>query len=111
MLDLIDYGVKNNRGYRYNLVVINNFSNYGWTSSLKDKYASTINDAFAEILTETKRKLKMMETDDEKEFANKMFESYLKSQNIKSILDIIERRSFCRKIQQNYKKSFEEADI
>ena len=31
LLDLVDYGVKNNRGYCYILVVIDNFSKYGWT--------------------------------------------------------------------------------
>ena len=75
--------MKNNRGYRYILVVIDNFSKYGRTLALKNKYASTIKDAFGEILTESKRKPKLIETDDGKEFANKIFESYLKSQNIK----------------------------
>ena len=50
---------------------------------MKNKYASTIKDAFAETLNESKRKPKLIETDDGKEFANKIFESSLKSQNIK----------------------------
>ena len=83
LLDLIDYGVKNNRGYRYVLVVIDNFSKYGWTISLKNKYASTIKDSFEQIITNSKRKPNLIETDDGKEFANKIFETYLKSQNIK----------------------------
>ena len=29
LLDLNDYGVKNNKGYRYSLIVIDNFSKYG----------------------------------------------------------------------------------
>ena len=37
ILDLKDYGVGNNRGYRYVLVIINNFSKVGWTISLKKK--------------------------------------------------------------------------
>ena len=76
LLDLLDYGVKNNRSYRYILVVIDNFSKFGWTIPMKNKYASTIKDAFGEILTESKRKPKLNETDDGKEFANKIFESY-----------------------------------
>ena len=46
LLDLIDYGVKNNRGYRYILVLIDNFSKYGWGIPLKNKYATTIKEAF-----------------------------------------------------------------
>ena len=29
--DMNDYGPKNNSGYRYKLVVIDNFSKFGWT--------------------------------------------------------------------------------
>ena len=42
ILDLKDYGPENNRGYRYVLVVIDNFSKYGWTVPLKNKNAQTI---------------------------------------------------------------------
>ena len=37
ILDLKDYGPKNNRGYRYVLVTIDNFSKFGRTSPLKKK--------------------------------------------------------------------------
>ena len=37
ILDLKDYGPENNRGYRYVLVTIDNFSKYGWTVPLKKK--------------------------------------------------------------------------
>ena len=37
LLDMNDYGIKNNKGYRYNLVVIDNFSKFGWTILLKNK--------------------------------------------------------------------------
>ena len=83
LLDLVDYGVKSNRGYRYVLVCVDNFSKYGWTIPLKNKYASTIKDSFEQIITNSKRKRNLIETDDGKEFANKIFESYLTSQNIK----------------------------
>ena len=39
LLDMNDYGVKNNRGYSYILVVIDNFSKFGCTIPLKNKYA------------------------------------------------------------------------
>ena len=34
MLDLNDYGPKMNKGYRFILVVIDNFSYFGWTDNL-----------------------------------------------------------------------------
>ena len=83
LLDLIDYGVKNNRGYRYVLVCVDNFSKYEWTIPIKNKYATTIKEALEQIITTSKRKPNLIETDDGKEFANKIFETYLKSQNIK----------------------------
>ena len=36
LLDMIDYGIKNNNGYRYILVIIDNFSKFGWTTSIKE---------------------------------------------------------------------------
>ena len=45
ILDLKDYGPKNNRGYRYVLVIIDNLSKYGWTVPLKNKNAQTIKDS------------------------------------------------------------------
>ena len=37
ILDLKDYSPENNRGYRYVLVIIDNFSKFGFTSPLKIK--------------------------------------------------------------------------
>ena len=37
ILDLKKYGTENNKGYRYVLVVIHNFSIFGWTIPLKKK--------------------------------------------------------------------------
>ena len=39
ILDIKDYGRENNRGYRYVLVTIDNFSKFGWTVPLKNKNA------------------------------------------------------------------------
>ena len=35
ILDLKDYGPTNNKRYRYVLVIIGNFSKFGWTTPLK----------------------------------------------------------------------------
>ena len=54
VLDLIDYGPENNRGYRYVLVIIDNFSKYGWTVPLKNNNALTIKESFENIIINSK---------------------------------------------------------
>ena len=83
ILDLKDYGPENNRGYRYVLVTIDNFSKFGWTSPLKNKNAQTIKDSFENILTNSKRKPNLIETDRGKEFHNNIFQDFLNKNNIK----------------------------
>ena len=83
ILDLKDYGTENNRGYRYVLVVIDNFSKYGWTIPLKNKNAITIKDSFENILISSKRKPKLIETDRGKEFYNNIFQDFLNKNNNK----------------------------
>ena len=68
ILDLKDYGTENNGGHRYVLVVIDNFSKYGWTIPLKNKNAQTIKDSFENILISSKRKPNLIESDRGKEF-------------------------------------------
>ena len=83
ILDLKDYGPENNRGYRYVLVIIDNFSKFGWTTPLKNKNGITIKDSFENILTSSKRKPNLIETDRGKEFYNNIFQDYLNKNNIK----------------------------
>ena len=83
ILDLKDYGPENNRGYRYVLVIIDNFSKFGWTSLLKNKNAQTIKDSFEKILINSKRKPNLIETDRGKEFYNNIFQDFLNKNDIK----------------------------
>ena len=83
ILDLKDYGPENNRGYRYLLVVIDDFSKFGWTIPLKNKNAQTIKDSFEKILISSKRKPNLIETDRGKEFYNNIFQDFLNKNNIK----------------------------
>ena len=83
ILDLKDYGPKNNRGYRYVLVIIDNFSKFGWTIPLKNKNAQTIKDSFEKILIKSKRSPNLIETDRGKEFYNNIFQDFLNKNNIK----------------------------
>ena len=83
LLDMNDYGPKNNRGYRYILVVIDNFSKFGWTIPLKNKYSQSITDAFSQIIESSRRKPYLLETDDGKEYVNKIFNEFLNNNKIK----------------------------
>ena len=83
ILDLKDYGPKNNRGYRYVLVIIDNFSKFGWTVPLKNKNAQKIKDSFENILISSKRQLNLIESDGGKEFYNNTFQDLLNKMNIK----------------------------
>ena len=83
ILDLKDYGPKNNRGYRYVLVTIDKFSKYVWTVPLKNKYAQTIKDSFENILINSKRKPNLIESDRGKEFYNNIFQDFLNKNDIK----------------------------
>ena len=82
-LDLKDYGPENNRGYRYVLITIDNFSKFGWTIPLKKKNAQIKKDSFENILISSKRKPNLIETDRGKEFYNNIFQDFLNKNNIK----------------------------
>ena len=56
ILDLKDYGVENNSGFRYVLLIVDNFSKFGWTVPLKNKNVQTTKDTFENITTISKRK-------------------------------------------------------
>ena len=83
ILDLKDYGVENNRGYRYVLVIIDNFRKNGWTVPLKNKNAQTIKNSFQNILINSKRSPNLIETDRGKEFYNNIFQDFLNKNDIK----------------------------
>ena len=83
ILDLKDYGPENNRGYRYVLVIIDNFSKYGFTVPLKNKNAQTIKDSFENILINSKRSPNLIGSDRDKGFYNNIFQDFLSKNNIK----------------------------
>ena len=82
ILDLKVYGPKNNRGYRYVLVILDNFSKFGWTVPLKNKNAITKKDSFETILISSKRKSTLIESDRGKKFYNNVFQDFLNKNNI-----------------------------
>ena len=70
ILDFKDYGPENNKAYRFVLVIIENFSKFGWTIPLKNQNAQTLKDSFENILISSKRKPNVIESDRGKEFYN-----------------------------------------
>jgi len=83
LLDMNDYGSKNNRGYRYTIVVIDSFSKYGRTIPLKNKYAQSKTDAFSQFVKTSKRKPNLLERDDGTEYVIKFFNEFLNNNKIK----------------------------
>ena len=83
ILDLKDYGLENSRGYRYVIVIIDNFSKFGWTAPLKSENAQTKKDSFENILISSKRKPGLIESDRVMEIYNKNFQDFLHENKIK----------------------------
>ena len=77
-----DYGISNFEGYRYILVVIDNFSKYTRCISFKKKFGQTIRDEFSFVISTTKRKPSKIESDRGKEFYNIIFHTFFKLNNI-----------------------------
>ena len=83
LLEMNDYGIKNNKAYRYLLVVFDNFSKFGWKIPFKNKYAQSIADSSSQIVKSSKRKPNLLETDDGKEYVYKSFNEVLNNHNLK----------------------------
>ena len=82
LVDMIDYKILNNRGYRYIFNILDNFSKYLWTVLMKMKNSKTITDEFSKILTKSKPKLLIIESDRGAEWYNSVFQNFLKLKNI-----------------------------
>ena len=79
---MIDYKTSNNKGFRYILIVIDNFSKFLWGIPLKNKYSKTITNEFPNILSTSKRKPLKIESDRGTELYNSIFKKFLKSKSI-----------------------------
>ena len=82
LLNMSDYGNSIDRGYRYILVVFDNFSKCTWCNPLKNKYARTIKGEFSKKITTIKRKPNKIDSDRGREFDNNIFHTFLKPNNI-----------------------------
>ena len=68
IFDLKEYGHKNNRGYRYVLVIIDNLSKFRWTVPINNTKAQTIKDSFENFIISSKSKPNLIESDRGKKF-------------------------------------------
>lgn len=77
--DLIDMQQfeQNNRGYRYILIAIDVFSKRAYAVPLKDKTAKSTTDGMEIILKQVGQPIRNLQTDDGKEFFNRMMKQLL----------------------------------
>lgn len=92
--DLADLGniAKYNKGYRYILTCIDVFSKYAWVIPVKTKTGVNVTSAFEAIL-KTGRKPVKLQTDQGKEFLNKIFQALLKEENVHFFTTHSERKA------------------
>ena len=64
-------------------MVIDNFSEFGWTIPLKNKNAQTITNSSEKILLSSKRESRLVESDRGTELSNNNFQNFLNNNNIK----------------------------
>ena len=73
---------KFNKGFRFSLCVIDNFSKYAWVVPLKDKNGVSIVNAFQKILDKSGRKPNKTWVDKESEFYNSSVKKWFKDNDI-----------------------------
>ena len=81
--DLVDVQrlSKSNKGYKHILTVIDVLSKYAWAIPLKNKTGASLVNAFKQIFKD-KRIPQKLQTDKGTEFTNKLFQKFLKDNNI-----------------------------
>ena len=70
-----------NKGYKYLLTCIDILSKYAWVIPLKSKTGSSLVAAFRNIFEQGRKPLKL-QTDAGTEFKNKVFQTFLKNENV-----------------------------
>ena len=68
LVDMIDYKISNNKGFRYIFIINDNYIKYLWAIPPKNKYRQTITNEFSKILTKSKRKPLQIESNRGTEF-------------------------------------------
>ena len=73
---------KQNNNKKYLLCVIDVFSKFSWVIPIQNKMGKTLIEAFQSIVRKSKRKPLSLQTDKGTEFKNKLFQQYLKKNQI-----------------------------
>ena len=73
---------KQNNNKKYLLCVIDVFSKFSWVIPILNKMGKTLIKAFQSIVQKSKRKPLSLQTDKGTEFKNKLFQQYLKKNQI-----------------------------
>lgn len=81
LVEMIPYA-KENKDFKYILIVINCFSKKVWAEPIKTKTGDDVTEAMRKIFTEMKGKPKNLQTDLGKEFYNKKFGELMKQYKI-----------------------------
>ena len=80
---------KQNKGFRYILVIIDEFSKYAWAQPIKKKTGKDVTEAFVKILKSANgHKPQNLQTDAGKKFYNQVFQNLMKQQNIYHFLHL-----------------------
>jgi hypothetical protein len=81
--DLVDLGklASYNKGFKYLLTCIDVLSRYAWVVPLKDKTGKTLKEAF-EVIFKLGRQPIGLQTDRGTEFTNRVFQKFLKENNV-----------------------------
>lgn len=78
----MDLYAKENKNFKYILIVIDCFSKFVYARGLRTKTGQDVTRAFKEILNDSKINPKNLQTDQGKEFFNRTFESLMKENDI-----------------------------
>ena len=82
LITMIKYS-KQNKNYKYILTVIDFFSKYSWCYPLKTKKSEEIINSFKDIFKKSKRKPKLIQSDEGSEFTNNVTQTFFQKNNIK----------------------------
>ena len=82
LITMIKYS-KQNKNYKYILTIIDFFSKYSWCYALKTKKSEEIINSFKDIFKKSKRKPKLIQSDEGTEFTNNQTQTFFKNNNIK----------------------------
>ena len=95
-LDLIDSGLKNSKDCSF-ILVVTNFSKFCWTFLIWNKAANVFEKRFENIFESSGRKPSLFDTDDAREFVNKIFTDFLKRIKLEDRITIHRKNQFLLK--------------